>query len=103
MKFVSLYLVRFEQASHPSTLPVADASWLFPGHLNDLYELLQASYSPEHREATEAVLSGFLGQVVAGVATARRLDEKQVRGLKLSDNLGALSILPNHQTMWDLA
>ena len=40
---------------------------------------MQNEYTPEHREATEAILTGFIGQIIQGVASARGLEEGYVR------------------------
>jgi len=38
----------------------------------------QADYSQEHREAMEAIVTGFVDQITAGVAEARHLTQQQV-------------------------
>ena len=38
----------------------------------------QDTYTSEHREAMTAIVSGLAGQVVSGVAAARKLEPKQV-------------------------
>lgn len=40
---------------------------------------VQDNYTKEHRHATEALLRGFLADIVDGIAAARGLDPKQVR------------------------
>jgi hypothetical protein len=40
---------------------------------------VQDNYTKEHRHATEALLRGFVADIVDGIAAARGLDPKQVR------------------------
>jgi DNA mismatch repair protein MutH len=46
--------------------------------LNEPCKGPQAGYSKEHEEATEAIVTGFVEQITAGVAEARQLTQKQV-------------------------
>ena len=39
---------------------------------------VQEGYTPEHREATEAILNGFMDQISGGIASARGLSLAQV-------------------------
>jgi hypothetical protein len=40
--------------------------------------LVQSSYTREHKEATQALLKGFVGDIVEGVASSRNLPEDKV-------------------------
>ena len=39
--------------------------------------MLQSNYTREHREATQALLRGFVGDIVEGVASSRGLPEAE--------------------------
>ena len=41
--------------------------------------LVQSTYTREHKEATKALLKGFVGDIVEGVASRRSLPEDKVR------------------------
>ena len=43
--------------------------------------LLQSNYTREHSEATQALLRGFVGDIVEGVASSRGLPEAEVHPL----------------------
>ena len=52
--------------------------------------VLQGNYTREHSEATQALLQGFVGDIVEGVASSRGLPEAEVslsslRGTKVAD------------------
>lgn len=48
---------------------------------------MQSDYTKEHKEATHALLKGFVGDIVDGIASSRGLQEAEVSG---SLNLGHL-------------
>ena len=43
---------------------------------------MQSNYTREHSEATQALLRGFLGDIVEGVASSRGLAEAEVPPFK---------------------
>ena len=43
--------------------------------------MLQSNYTREHSEATQALLRGFVGDIVEGVASSRGLPEAEVHPL----------------------
>ena len=43
-----------------------------------LLAVLQSNYTREHSEATQALLRGFVGDIVEGVASSRGLPEAEV-------------------------
>jgi len=45
---------------------------------SDAARAMQSNYTREHSEATQALLKGFVGDIVEGVAWGRRLSETEV-------------------------
>jgi len=48
---------------------------------NALNELTEKKYTPAHREATEKLMESVFGQIVTGIAEARKMSEADVRKL----------------------
>ena len=46
--------------------------------LSSILHWAQSDYTKEHREATQALLRGFVGNIVEGVAASRALSETEV-------------------------
>ena len=50
------------------------------GYKNAINQFTHSGYSAEHREATEAIVNGFVDQITGGVAESRRLTQQQALG-----------------------
>jgi protease-4 len=48
---------------------------------NAMNELTETKYTPAHKEATEKIIDSAFGQIVAGIAEARKLSTNDVRAL----------------------